>query len=196
MDVEQLSTETCFSGFIEVRRTVISHRLHGGGMSAPLVREHARTGPVVAVLPYDPAQDRVVLVRQFRIGAWAAGAPPAPWDIVAGIVHDDEAVEDAARRELEEETGCASAALVPIGRFLTAPHVSSERLTLLCAQVHAFEGERHCGVEAEGEDILATCLDLRAAQGLIDAGDLPLWAAMALQWLASHRARLRALWRA
>ena len=195
MDVKEISTEYCLRGFIEVRRSVISHGLHEGGMSPPIVREHACAGPVVAVLPYDPDQDRVVMVRQFRIGAWAAGLPPAPWDIVAGIRDGEESLEQAARRELREETGCDAVRLHPIGNFLTAPHVSSEKLGMLCAQVRAFDGERRCGVEAEGEDILAACLEFGAALDLLKAAELPLWAAMGLQWLECHRSRLRATWR-
>lgn len=191
MKVSLISEERCFRGFLEVRRSVVSHSLHGGGMSQPVQREHARSGPVVAVLPYDPLRDQVVLIRQFRIGAWAAGQPPAPWDIVAGVCAEAEDSASAARRELEEETGCTALAIHPIGNFLTAPHVSAERLTLVCAQVSAFAGERLCGLPAEGEDILATCFDYRAALALLDSGGMPLWAAMALQWLESNRGRLR-----
>jgi len=196
MDVKEISTECCFRGFIEVRRSVISHSLHDGGMSPPIVREHTGTGPVVAVLPYDPEQDRVILIRQFRVGAWAAGLSSAPWDIVAGICDEEESLERAARRELTEETGCEAIEFHPIGHFLTAPHVSSEKLAMLCARVHAFAGERQCGIRAEGEDILAACHKFRAALDLVEAGYLPLWAAMALQWLESHRSRLREAWRA
>lgn len=194
MDVSLISEEISHSGFLEVRRSVVSHTLHRGGMSEPVRREHARSGPVVAVLPYDPVLDQVVLIRQFRIGAWAAGCDAAPWDIVAGICNDLEAVETAASRELEEETGCTALRIQPIGKFLTAPHVSSERLSLVCAQVSAFDGERHCGLPEEGEDILAVSFGFHAAFDLLGTGGLPLWAGMALQWLHSNREHLRDVW--
>ncbi|MFZ4537219.1 NUDIX domain-containing protein [Propionivibrio sp.] len=194
MEVSLIAEESCHRGFLEVRRSLISHTLLRGGMSEPIRREYARSGPVVAVLPYDPVRDQVVLIRQFRIGAWAAGHYPAPWDIVAGISDDKEDIEAAARRELEEETGCAALRIQPIGKFLTAPHVSSERLCLVCAQISAFAGERHCGLPAEGEDILALPFACAEAFALLSTGELPLWAAMALQWLQFNRDALREAW--
>jgi len=79
MDVKQIGQETCYRGFLKLYRSTVSHGLHIGGMSSPIVREHAHSGPVVAVLPYDPLHDRVILIRHFRVGAWAAGSDPAPW---------------------------------------------------------------------------------------------------------------------
>ena len=38
-----------------------------------IVRELFERGHAVAVLPYDSERDRVVLVEQFCIGAYAAG---------------------------------------------------------------------------------------------------------------------------
>ena len=43
-----------------------------------------------AVLPYDPLRDEVVLIRQFRAGAYVAGRHPWTWEIVAGIIEHDE----------------------------------------------------------------------------------------------------------
>jgi ADP-ribose pyrophosphatase len=194
MDVEKIAQETCHRGFLKLYRSTVSHALYGGGMSSPIVREHAHSGPVVAVLPYDPLRDRVILIRQFRVGAWAAGSDPAPWDIVAGIRDGEESAETAAGRELLEETGCAALGFETIGEFLTAPHISSERLTLLCARVHAFDGERQCGLPEEGEDILAASLSIDEAMAILAAGDFPLWAAMALQWLQANRIQLKTLW--
>src|SRR3546814_9874688 len=63
--------------------------------------------PVAGVLPYDPVQDAVVLLEQFRTGPMAA-KDDNPWliEIVAGIIEDGETPEDMARREATEEAGC------------------------------------------------------------------------------------------
>lgn len=194
MDVKKIAQETCYRGFLKLYRSTVSHALYSGGMSSPIVREHAHSGPVVAVLPYDPLHDRVILIRQFRVGAWAAGSDSAPWDIVAGIRDGEESAETAAGRELLEETGCEALGFETIGEFLTAPHVSSERLNLLCARVRAFDGERQCGLPEEGEDIFAASLSIDEAMAILAAGNFPLWAAMALQWLKSNRIQLKTLW--
>ena len=43
-------------------------------------------GHAAAVLPYDPERDAVVLIEQFRPGAYAAGVDPWLIEVVAGII--------------------------------------------------------------------------------------------------------------
>ena len=72
--------------------------------------------------------DHVLLVEQHRppLGARCLELP-------AGLVGDEdagEAEEAAAARELEEETGWRAGRLEPLGRFASAPGLSSETFTL------------------------------------------------------------------
>jgi ADP-ribose pyrophosphatase len=89
------------------------------------------------------AEDRVLLVRQYRV---AVGA--LLLEIPAGTleVGDDGTVEDpglAARRELEEETGMRAGSWELIGRFYTAPGFTSELMHLyLATNLAAADGER------------------------------------------------------
>ena len=62
------------------------------------------------MLPFDPVRDEVVLIRQFRIGALAAGRDPWPVEIVAGIIEAGESADQVARRETLKETGCTVSA--------------------------------------------------------------------------------------
>lgn len=85
----------------------------------------------VAIVAVD-GQDRIALVRQFRL---AAGGPlleiPAgTLDIVDGQTEDPEA---AARRELEEETGLRARSWLRLGAFWTAPGFATERMHLYLA---------------------------------------------------------------
>ncbi len=147
------------------------------------------------VLPYDPVRDTVVLIEQFRIGAYAAGF--APWLIepVAGIIEPGETPEEVARREAIEEAGCKIAELEPIGKVLSTPGICSEVLHLYCGRVDsAGVGGIH-GLEHEHEDIRAFTLPLDAALERLARGEIVNGnAVMTLQWLALNRARLRARW--
>ena len=91
----------------------------------------------------------VVLVEQYRVplGAMCLELP-------AGLIGDDEegeAVETAAIRELEEETGYRAERMVDLGRFHASPGMSSEGFTLLRAEGLTRVGE---GGGVAGEDII------------------------------------------
>jgi ADP-ribose pyrophosphatase len=97
----------------------------------------------VAIVAIDP-DDRVLLVRQFRI---AAGA--ALLEIPAGTLDVDAAtgdVEDpatAAARELEEETGFRAATWERLGSFWTAPGFATELMHLfLATDLRPADGDR------------------------------------------------------
>ncbi len=72
-----------------------------------------------------------LLVEQYRVPLGRACL-----ELPAGLVGDetaDEAVEIAAARELEEETGYRPARVTPIGEFASSPGMVSETFTLVRA---------------------------------------------------------------
>lgn len=93
----------------------------------------SRTGEVTAaVMLAIDAEDHVILVEQYRV---PVGAPCV--ELPAGLVGDEtagEAIEAAAARELEEETGYRAARLVNLGRFYASAGMSAEYFTLLRAE--------------------------------------------------------------
>jgi ADP-ribose pyrophosphatase len=72
-----------------------------------------------------PSLEEVLLVRQYR---HAAGQ--ALLEIPAGGLHDGEPPMEAARRELEEETGYHAARLVERARFWSTPGFTTEFMYL------------------------------------------------------------------
>ncbi len=58
-----------FQGFFRLEKFRLRHSLFAGGMSEEMSRELFVRGHAVAMLPYDPDLDQVVLIEQFRIGA-------------------------------------------------------------------------------------------------------------------------------
>ena len=195
LKVEVIERELCYRGFFSLERVHLRHSLHRGGMSPVLVREILEKGDVVAMLPYDPVTDTVVLIEQFRVGA-IANAPSA-WllEIVAGLMEPGEPPEDVARREATEEAGLAVRRIEPIARFFATPSKSSELTHLYCGEVDASGAGGVHGLAHEGEDIRVIPLPAGQAFALLEAGRIDsAWPMIALMWLRTHRARLRRAW--
>src|SRR5262245_35390923 len=100
---ELVRHEVAFQGYFRIGRYAFRHTLHDGGMSGVITREVFERGQSGAMLPYDPKRDEVILIRQFRAGAYVAGRHPWLWEIIAGMIEKDETAEAMIRRETVEE---------------------------------------------------------------------------------------------
>ena len=186
---------TVYRGHFQIDRYVVRHALFAGGMSQPLSREVFERGNAAVVLPYDPRRDEVVLIEQFRMGAYAAGLDAWMVEAVAGIVEPGETAEAVARREAVEEAGLTLGRLAAIGRTIVSPGGSSEVVDLFCGEADATTANGIHGLADEGEDIRAFVEPADAAIARLAAGDVMSGPTMiALQWLALNRAALRTRW--
>ena len=92
----------------------------------------SRTRGVTAAVILAIDEGHVILVEQHR-----APINVQCLELPAGLVGDEqegEAIEAAAIRELEEETGYRATHMVDLGRFYASPGMSSEYFTLLRAE--------------------------------------------------------------
>lgn len=195
-NIEILDKALRYKGFFEIISYRFRHRLFAGGWSGEIEREVFERGHAVAVLPYDPAADAVVLIEQFRIGALVAGLEPWQTEIVAGIIEPGEAPEDVARREAMEEAGAAIGPLVPIYRYVVSPGGASESVQVYCGRVDSKGLGGIHGLPEENEDIRVEVHTFAGAMAALDAGKVTnAVSIIALQWLALNRARLRETWR-
>ena len=195
--LEILKREAAFQGYFRVHRLTFRHTLHGGGWSRALTREVFDRGHAVAVLPYDPAADAVVLIEQVRAGALddARGA----WlvETVAGVIDAGETPEDVARREAREEAGCTVRDLALVGDMLVSPGAVSERIVVYVGHTDSASLGGIHGLPEEGEDIRVMVTPFAEAMAMIADGRLYVaHTVIALQWLALNRERLRRAWQA
>jgi ADP-ribose pyrophosphatase len=154
------------------------------------VQRHA-----VAVLPYDPVRDVVVLIEQFRAGA--LDGPDGAWLLegVAGMLDAGERPEETAAREIREECGLELGRLDFAGLYMASPGATSER-------VHAYVGEvaapRQGGIHGladEHEDIRVDVVAYDDAVDLLRKGRIiAANTVIPLQHLMLHRERLRREW--
>jgi len=204
-DIQVKARDRVYDGYFRMDRWRLKHRLFAGGWSAEISRECLERGHAVAVLPYDPVRDEVVLIEQFRVGA-AASAPspnwrgkaPSPWliETVAGIVEDGESLEDVVARETMEESGCELMDLMPITSYLVTPGCSSETIGLYLGRVDATKAGGIHGLDHEHEDIRVFTTKAEdafrmVADGTVNNGTI----IICLQWLQINRAAVRAKWK-
>ncbi|MBI3505511.1 MAG: NUDIX domain-containing protein [Proteobacteria bacterium] len=195
-DIEILSRERRYEGFLKVDAYRLRHKLFAGGWSPVISREMMERGHAVCVALYDPRRDSVVLIEQFRIGAYAGGAPAWMVECVAGMIAPGEDPVDVARREIAEETGLAAADIVPAGRAFASPGGTSETVDMFVARVDSASAGGIHGLAHEGEDIrvLVEPFD-DALAAFFDGRRIgSSFTLMTLQWLALNRARLRERW--
>ena len=191
-----LERAVAYHGYFKIVRYRLRHRLFAGGVSGDLIREVFERGHAVAVLPFDPERNEVVLIEQFRVGA--LGVVDDPWllEPVAGIIESGESAPEVARREAAEEAGLELLELVPACTYFASPGGSTETCQVFIGRVDAGDARGVFGRADEGEDIKVHVVPLETALDWLDDGRIhAATTTMALQWLALHRAELEARWR-
>ncbi len=152
-------------------------------------------GDAVAVLPYDPQSDSLVMIEQFRPGAMRGDDSPWMLELIAGVVEPGETDEDVVHREAMEEAACELSQLEPIATVFPSAGACSEQVRLFCGRVSsAAIGELH-GLQEEGEDILVHSVTRERALQMLRDDDIPNGHTLiALQWLQIHGDDLRRRW--
>ncbi|WJY20978.1 NUDIX domain-containing protein [Fontisubflavum oceani] len=187
--------ETPYRAFFTLEEYRARHRLFDGALSAPVNRAVFRAADAVTVLPYDPVADRVLMIEQLRLGAYAHG-DTTPWllEPIAGIIDAGETPEATARRETAEEAGLTLGALHHAGRYYPSPGGVAQVLISYLGIADLEDGASGLGgLATEGEDIRSHVVSFDEAMQMLDSGELavaPL--IITLQWLAAHREPLRA----
>ena len=196
--VEISSQKRLCDDFFKIDELIVVHQRYDGSMSRVERRLVFERGDAVAVLLFDADARSVVLVEQFRPPTLIAHRRDNPFctdgwivELVAGMIDTGETAEQAAIREVFEETGYRIANPRPIGEYFSSPGGSDERFFLYFARVGKAQRQGDVGGIAGEEDIkvfqlgVAALFD-RLAQGAIDDPKL----AIAAYWLKDNIARL------
>ena len=194
-DVEIKNSDNVYQGYFKMIRYKLRHRLFSGGWSDYFERELFERGNAVAVLPYDPKRDEVVLIRQFRVGAIAEASP---WliEVVAGAMsHEEKNPQDVAFRELKEEADLTAEVLRPMFDYWVSPGGTSEKMFLFCGKVNSSNAGGIFGLAHENEDIEVFVWPRERAFAAIQSGEINnSTAIIALQWLELNHVYLKQQW--
>lgn len=199
-DVEIENTRTVWEGRFSLQIVDFCNRRFDGTKAGSREWELWRRGKAAAVLPYDPVQDAVVLIEQFRISAFAAGLDAVMAEIPAGMCDGTESVEHTVIREAEEETHLSVRDLQLIGTFLLSPGGCDETCSIFIGRVSAPNAGAggllgSGGLSSEQEDLRIRLCSATTAIGRALQGEYPnSVTTIALLWLAANRARLKREW--
>lgn len=84
--------------------------------------------PAVAIVPVID-NNRILLIKQLR-----PVINKKIWELPAGLIDRNERPVDAAKRELEEETGLIPQKLIKLGLIYSSPGFTDEKTTLFLAK--------------------------------------------------------------
>jgi ADP-ribose pyrophosphatase len=195
--VDVLERAPVYQGYFTILRYRLRFRRFSGEMGEPIEREVFERGHAVAVLPYDPVADRVVLIEQFRIGALETEGDPWLLEPVAGIIEAGETPEEVARRESLEEAGLEPEDLIRACDYFVSPGGATEQCLVYIGRVDSSAAGGVFGLAHEGEDIRVHVLGLDDALAGIASGRIRVASTIiALQWLALNRETVRSRWAA
>ncbi|URQ98209.1 NUDIX domain-containing protein [Pseudoalteromonas sp. SCSIO 43095] len=195
-DVRLKPIENLYDGFFKINLYQFKHALFAGGESEVIRREILERGDAVAVLPYDPVTEQVLLIEQIRIGAIKSKHTPWLLECIAGMTDGSEDYESVVKKEAFEEAGLNLTELEFMLSYLSSPGGTTERLFLYLA--HADLSQMSTGIyglETEGEDIKTHIMHLDEALERLNRGEIDNAATViCLQWLALNRDRIRKKW--
>lgn len=189
--VRLISRARLWKGFVHLQKLVFEQRMPDGSM-VTLDREVHDHGTAAAILLHDPKEGTVVLVRQFRPGAFVNGDPAFMLEIPAGLIDEDELPADAVIREAMEETGFEIDEARYLFDMYASPGTLTEKVSLFFGRIDldikAGEGG---GLDSEGEDLEVIALSLDDAFAMISTGEITdAKTIILLQWAMLNRQTL------
>lgn len=190
MKVNIRKEERLLDEFFKVKKASLQFENFDGSMSDEVDRYVVCKSEAVAVLIYHTEKKAYLLVRQFRYPLHDKEKDPWMTEIVAGGMNKGESPQEAAEREVMEETGFKVLRFEHICSCYVSPGIMDEKVHIMLAETdNAHRKENGGGAEDEDEDIMLVWVkEEEALQWLQqqDPGDAK--TILAIQW---HRLRQR-----
>ena len=146
------------------------------------------------VLPYDPVNDRILLIEQFRAGPYVKG-DKNPWVLepIAGLIDKGETPESAGVREAQEEALLEIKRLELVARSYPSPGISTEFFHQYIGIVELLDSSNLiAGLQSENEDIRSHIFEYEQFFEMIERGKVNVGPLILLGlWLSKNRTRLR-----
>ena len=183
-----------YKGFFSVEEHDLTYQKFNKEQSNVVTRSTLVSSDAVIVLPYDPVNDRILLIEQFRSGPYVKG-DKHPWVLepIAGLIDEGETPESAGIREAEEEAHLEIKRLELVARSYPSPGISTEFFHQYIGIVELLDSsDLIAGLSSENEDIRSHIFEYEQFFEMIERGKVNVGPLILLGlWLSKNRTRLR-----
>jgi nudix-type nucleoside diphosphatase (YffH/AdpP family) len=144
----------------------------GDGQWQHQERESYDIGDAAAVLPFDAARGKVLLIQQFRWPMFEWGYKQLLVEVIAGKLDGDTPL-DCIIKEAMEEAGVTLSNPRLITHCFVSPGAVKERVSLFLADYDSTAARaKGGGHECEGEDIIVLEMTLDEALAMVARGEI------------------------
>ena len=183
-----------YKGFFSVEEHDLTYQKFNKEQSNVVTRSTIVSSDAVIVLPYDPVNDRILLIEQFRAGPYVKG-DENPWVLepIAGLIDEKETPENAGIREAQEEAHLEIKRLELVARSYPSPGISTEFFHQYIGIVELLDSsDLIAGLSSENEDIRSHIFEYEQFFEMIESGKVKVGPLILLGlWLSKNRKRLR-----
>ena len=183
-----------YKGFFSVEEHDLTYQKFNNEQSNVVTRSTLVSSDAVIVLPYDPVNDRILLIEQFRSGPYVKG-DKQPWVLepIAGLINEGETPESAGIREAQEEAHLEIERLELVARSYPSPGISTEFFHQYIGIVELLDSsDLIAGLSSENEDIRNHIFEYEQFFEMIERGKVNVGPLILLGlWLSKNRNRLR-----
>ena len=195
--VRSYAKRKVYDGFFSVEEYDLSYSKFDKTQSEVVTRGAIISSAAVIVLPYDPINDRILLVEQFRTGPYVRGDRD-PWVLepIAGLIGVNETPEEAGLREAEEEACLKLKHLELVAQSYPSPGISTEFFHQYIGIVSLPKTtDLVSGLKSEAEDIRSHIFCFSDFYEMINKGTITVGPAILLGlWLSNNRQKLKDLY--
>ena len=183
-----------YKGFFSVEEHDLTYQKFNKEQSNVVTRSTLVSSDAVIVLPYDPVNDRILLIEQFRAGPYVKG-DENPWVLepIAGLIDEGETPESAGIREAQEEALLEIKRLELVARSYPSPGISTEFFHQYIGISELLDSSSViAGLSSENEDIRSHIFEYEQFFKMIESGKVKVGPLILLGlWLSKNRDRLR-----
>ena len=183
-----------YKGFFSVEEHDLTYQKFNKEQSNVVTRSTLVSSDAVIVLPYDPVNDRILLIEQFRAGPYVRG-DENPWVLepIAGLIDEGETPESAGIREAQEEALLEIKRLELVARSYPSPGISTEFFHQYIGISELLDSSSViAGLSSENEDIRSHIFEYEQFFKMIESGKVKVGPLILLGlWLSKNRDRLR-----